>query len=217
MSVVDFEGGIPVPIGTQLKTPGRRVHANPLINLLADDIEVRSSTKSGWPTIILGQEDNTRIGVAVDYPGDWHKGPIDEVDIVLTEEQNWSAVVAYKNQRTAVEDGNYEIADYKGYELHEWDPETHPDVIEDCIDRNVTPIFYTVDAPDSYYAHVYQQANSYRTLKRMFGLFRYSQIQERQDRLYKLVVSRDIRWEDKDTSMQDLAKDILDSNSDSDE
>ncbi|WP_256289510.1 hypothetical protein [Halobellus inordinatus] len=215
MVVVDFEDGIPLPIGTQLNTPGRRVHANPLIRLLADDIEVHSSTKSGWPTIILGEQDDSRIGVAVDYPGDWHEGPIDEINIVLTEDQNWSAVVAYRNQTTAIEDGNYEIDNYEGYELHEWNPETHPEVIEDCVDREVTPIFYTADAPDSYNAHTYQLANSYRTLKRMFGLSRYSQIEDRQERLYTLVVPQDVRWEKEDRSMQKLAKDILNQDSDS--
>jgi hypothetical protein len=167
MTVVDFNDGIPLPIGTELNTPGRRVHSNPLVRLLANNIEVHSETKSGWPTIITGTQDDSRIGVAVDYPGDWHQGPIDEINIVLMEDQNWSAVVAYRNQSAAVEDGNYEIDDYEGYELHEWGPETHPEVIEDCTDRKVTPIFYTPDAPDKYYAHAYQQADSYRTLKKI--------------------------------------------------
>lgn len=215
MTVVNFEDGIPLPIGTQLNTPGRRVHANPLIRLIADGIKIHSSTKSGWPTIILGEQNDSRIGVAVDYPGDWHEGPIDEINLILTEDQNWSAVVAYRNQSTAVEDGNYEIDNYGGYELHEWDIETHPEVIEDCVDRQVTPIFYTADGPERYYAHAYQQANSYRTLERMFGLSRYSQIEERQDRLYTLIVSRDVRWEGEDTSMQELAKDILNQDSNS--
>jgi len=215
MPVVDFEDRIPLPMGTQLNTPGRRVHAHPLLRLLADDIKIHSSTKSGWPTIILGEQDDSRIGVAVDYPGDWHEGPIDEVNIVLTEDQNWSAVVAYRNQSTAVEGGNYEIDDYEGYELHEWDPGTHPEVVENCVDRKVTPIFYTADAPDRYYAHAYQQAKSYKKLKRMFGLSRYSQIEDRQERLYNLVVSRDVRWEKEDTSMQELANDILNQDSDS--
>ena len=215
MPVVDFEDGIPLPIGAQLNTPGRRVHANPLIRLLADDVEVRSSTNSEWPTIILGEQDDSCIGVAVDYPGDWHEGPIDEINIVLTEDQNWSAVVAYRNQSTAVEGGNYEIDDYEGYELRKWDPETHPEVIEDCVDRKVTPIFYTEDAPNRYHAHAYQQAKSYRILKKMFGLSRYSKIEDRQERLYTLVVSQDVRWEEEDTSLQELAKDILSQDSDS--
>lgn len=214
MSAVDFEHGIPLPIGAELNTPGRRVHSNPLVRMLADDIEVHSKTKSGWPTIILGKQDDSRIGVAIDYPGDWHEGPIDEINIVLTEDQNWSAVVAYQNQSAAVENANYEIDGYEGYERHEWDPETHPEVIEDCTDRKVTPIFYTPDAPNRYYAHAYQQANSYRTLKKIFGLSRYSKIEDRQEQLYTLVISRDIRWEKEDTSMQELAKDILDQDSD---
>jgi len=182
--------------------------------MLADDIKVHSKTKSGWPTIILGKQDDSRIGVAIDYPGDWHEGPIDEINIVLTEDQNWSAVVAYQNQSAAVENANYEIDGYEGYERHEWDPETHPEVIQDCTDRKVTPIFYTPDAPNRYYAHAYQQANSYSTLKKIFGLSRFSKIEDRQEQLYTLVISRDIRWEKEDTSMQELAKDILDQDSD---
>lgn len=211
MPTVDLEDGIPLPIGTELKTPGRRVHGNPLVRQLTDEVEIRSSTGSGWPTIILGKFEDSSLGVAIDYPGDWHNGPIDEINVGLNEDKDWFAMIAYRNKGIAVEDGNYEIDGYEGYELHEWNPGSHPEVIEDCIERNVTPIFYTPDSPNRHYAHVYQQADSYEPLREMFGLSRYSQIEERQERLYNLLVSRDDRWEEEDTSMQDLAKDILDS------
>ena len=213
MTTVNLEDGIPLPIGTALDTPGRRVHGNPVVRQLTDQVEVRSSTGSGWPTIILGEFEGSKLGVAIDYPGDWHEGPIEEIDVGIDEDKNWFAMVVYRNKQTAVQDGNYEIGDYDGYELQEWNEGSAPEIIEDCVERNVAPIFYTPENPHRYKAHAYQQADSFETLEKVFGLSRYSQIVERQERLYNLVVSRDDRWEDEDTSMQDLAKDILDSDS----
>lgn len=215
MATVNLENGIPLPIGTDLDTDGRRVHGNPLVRQLTDEVEIRSSTDSGWPTIIVGEFEGSSLGVAVDYPGDWHNGPIDEINVGINEDNDWFAMISFRNKDTAIESGNYEIDGYEGYELHEWNPGSHHEVIEECLERNVTPIFYTPDFPYNHYAHAFQKADSYLSLKKMFGLSRYPQIEERQERLYNFVVPQDARWEDEDTSMQDLAKDILNQNSDS--
>lgn len=213
MPVCEFEDRIPLPIGAQLSTPGRRVHANPLISWPAQEIRIHSTTENGWPTIILAKHDDGTIGVAIGYPGDWDDGPIEEIDILLTEHQTWACLIAYQNQSTAIADGRYDIEDYQGYELHEWNPENHPQIIKQSSNNKVTPIFYTPEAPDQYLAHTYQRSDSYETLENMFRLQRYPAIRRRQKRLRELVVPRDLRWKEENTHFQDIAKDILESES----
>lgn len=212
MVVIEFEDGIPLPLGTELNTPERRVHANPLIQFLVNDIEIESTTESGWPTLITGESEGSRIGVAVDYLGDWREVPIDEIDVVIDEEQRRSVLVTYSRKEAAIEEGQYNVHTYTGYELHEWKPENHPEIIEDCVNRNVTPIFHTPDKP-YYPALAYQRAEYFDPLKRMFRLSQYSTLIEREERLYQRVIPREERWRDEDTTYQDLAKDILDSDS----
>lgn len=220
MPVINFKehDGIPLPIGGELNTPGRRVHSNPLFTQLADNVTVHSSTDNGWPTLLIGKHEGSKVGVAVDYIGDWHADhSVEEIDIILNENQVWGAVVVYETRSAAVESGNYNTGEYQGYELYKWDVESRIDVISDCIDRNVTPIFYTEEAPDQHYADAYQRAESFDTLKRLFGLSQYQRIFDRQERLYNIIVPREERWRNKDTQYQDLARSILENDSDTDD
>jgi hypothetical protein len=107
MTVVDFDDGVPLPIGTQLKTVGQTVRAFPLVNYLLDDIDVVSSTDAGWPTLLTGISDGKRGGVAIDYPGQWRNLPAEEIDRSRGEDESWSVIIAYSDRSTAEQEGKY--------------------------------------------------------------------------------------------------------------
>ncbi|NIC00255.1 hypothetical protein [Halobacterium sp. R2-5] len=211
MGILDLENGVPIPMGTQLNTLKRTVHADPFIRMKSDSAEIRSSTESGWPTIITGESSDSRFGVAVDYLGSWHETPVDEIDILLSDDPEWTIIVTYPRLDLAREDPNYDIGDCKGYETHEHESVDVGKTLVESFDRGAAPVFHGSSEYNSAFAC--HRANSYESLKEMFNLSRYSHIEKREERIYNLVVSREARWEGKDTSMQDLAKDILDSDS----
>ncbi|QLG61991.1 hypothetical protein [Halorarum salinum] len=204
-----FEDAVPLPFGNEVDPAGRKVSATPIIEFRMDDITVQSSTERGWPTLIVGDDAGTSVGIGLYYPGDWHPVPVDEIDLILKEDQTWAVVVAYRTRRKAISDGNFDFGEFEGYECYEWATEARIEVIEYCTARGITPIFCNPTAPDRYIAYAYQEADSFNDLDRIFGLSRYPTVVERRKKLVNYVIPRDERWADKDTSLQEMAQDMF--------
>lgn len=213
MSDYDFDDGIPLPLG--VKVPRHTVYANPLVRFEITDPEIRRSTEAGWPTLITGSQDGDDVGVAIEYVGQWHKEkPIEEVDVIINSDQDRLAMVAFANKEVAVEAGRYETQGYNGYELLPWSAkEDGIDIVEERLDDGITPIFYTENHPE-YEAHAIQRASHYGTLESMFKLHEYSRIGPRHESLERMVIPREVRWEDKDTHLVDLANEVISDDAD---
>lgn len=213
---MEFDEGIPLPIGTEV--PQNTVLANSVLQVNGDNINIHDETDGGWPTIITLESNGHPVGIAVDYLGTWHSQDvgIEEVDLVLSyedDELEWRAIVAFTTKNDAIERGRYETKGYNGYELVPWNDNNRFERIEELLDEEVTPIVYTEDHP-TYAAHTMQEADNIYTLNRMFGIGELETLKRRRKRLFTKVVPRKMRWENKDTSLQNLAKEIVDSGQD---
>lgn len=209
-----FDGSIPLPIGT--KVPQNTVLANPILQIEGHDIEIHDETDAGWPTIATMESDGHPIGVAVDYLGAWHSQEvgIEEVDLILSYEDGewgWRAIVVFSNKREALERGRYESGGYNGYEFVPWNADDRYEKMDSLLDADVTPIAYTKDHRFNP-AHAMQEAQDIETLNRMFGLGDLKTLESRRERLFSRIVPQKVRWAEKDTSLQDLARGIVDQN-----
>lgn len=212
------EIGLPLPLG--LNIPQRTVNARSVITLNASEFKMVDSTDKGWPTLVIGSnnEIDEKLGVAIDYLGSWRNVPVQEADLVLGSDRTWWAVIAFHTADYAVDHANYEIDDYTGYELIDWADfkDKGFEEIQDYIHGGVTPITYTADHP-VYEAIAIQQAEQVGTLTRMFNLSRYQTLMNRKERLYKRVIPREERWDKLDTDQFDQLRDLYQSvTSDSD-
>lgn len=211
-----FDSSIPLPIGT--KVPQNTVLANPMLKMRGDDIKIHDETDGGWPTIITLQTDGHPAGIAVDYLGTWHGQDVgmEEVDLLLSYEDGewgWRVIVGFSTKYDATERGRYEMDGYNGYKLVPWNDDNRYERMEDLLDQDVTPIAYTEDHPRNA-AHAMQEASNIHTLNRMFGIGKLKTLTKRRERLFTKVVPREVRWEDKNTSLQKLAQEIVDSSQD---
>jgi hypothetical protein len=151
-------------------------------------------------------------GIAIDYLG-LHTGKtgIEEVDLVLLYqdgEWTWRAIVAFSSKSNAIEGGRYETDGYDGYEFVPWKADDRFDRMEALIEEDVTPIAYTKGEP-TYAAHAMQEADKIHVLNRMFGIGGLKTLTRRRKRLFNRVVPQEVRWKDEDTSLQNLAKQIV--------
>ena len=203
------ETGLPLPLGVRI--PGRTVNANSVVQLTASAFEVKQSTNNGWPTLVIGtyDESDEKEGVAIDYLGTWRDAPVQEIDLVLSQDRKWWAVVAFHTSDYAVNHGKYEVDGYNGYELIDW-PEYKElgfEGLEERIDEKVTPIMYTADRL-AYEAIALQRADTVDTLEQMFDLNRYTTLMQRKEKLYNTVVPREERWREFDTEKFDQLQDL---------
>jgi len=213
---MDFDGSIPLPIGTEV--PQNTVLANSMLQLHGDNIEIHDETDGGWPTIITLETDSHPVGIAVDYLGTWHGQDVgmEEVDLLLSYEDGewgWRAIVAFSTKKDAIDRGRYETDGYNGHELVPWNDDSRFERMEELLEEDVTPITYTEDHP-TYAAHAMQEADNIHTLNRMFGIGKLKTLTRRRKRLFTKVVPKEVRWENKDTSLQELARDIVDDSQD---
>jgi hypothetical protein len=205
----DADTVLPLPLGVRIS--GRTVNASSVVGLQASEFETIDSTNDGWPTLVIGENDkpSEKEGVAIDYLGTWRDAPVQEIDLVLSQDRNWLAVVAFHTSDYAVKHANYEIEGYNGYELIDWPDykETGFKGLEERIDNKVTPIMYTADHP-VYEAIALQRADNVDTLEQMFDLKRYTTLMERKEKLFNTVVPREERWRDFDTEQFDQLQDL---------
>lgn len=214
MTGIELQDSIPLPIGSTL--PNNTVHANSMLQLPADSIEIREDTENGWPTVIQAENsDGPTVGVAVDYLGSWHaqETQVEEIDLAIQYEDEdwfWFAVVVFSSREAALELGDFDIDGYNGYELVEWGSESLADRLRELLDEDVTPLVATEDHP-LLPVHTIQSSSNLSVLQRMFGLDRFTTLEERQERVLQNVVPRDVRWEDKQNNLMDIAKKVEDS------
>lgn len=202
--------GLPLPLGIGI--PGRTVNANPVLNLTADHFEAVSSTADGWPTVVVGTEDDDRLGVAIDYLGAWREAPVQEADLILDSDRTWWVVVAFHRSNLAVAHADYDVGGYAGYKYIDWRDfvEVGLEGLLEYVDDMVTPILHTANRP-AYEAIALQRADEVDTLVRMFDLERYGTLMERQERLFNRVVSREERWAESDTEQFDQLRHVYES------
>ncbi|MFB6198483.1 MAG: hypothetical protein ABEI52_09500, partial [Halobacteriaceae archaeon] len=208
---VEFEDTIPLPIGTEV--PHSTVTANPIIEVQGENIQIHDRTDRGWPTLVTYQYNEYSVGIAVDYLA-LHRQDVgmEEVDLLISyhdEEWSWQIVVAFSSQNEALERGHYKTDGYNGYELIPWNTDDRYEKMGDLMEDDITPIAYTEDHPE-YPAHAMQSADNIGVLERMFDIDKLQTLERRQERLFTKVVPKEVRWDDKDTGLQDLARDILD-------
>ncbi|MDB2265835.1 hypothetical protein PM025_17300 [Halorubrum ezzemoulense] len=189
-----------------------------MVQLEGENIEVEAETDSGWPTIITLESDGHPAGIAVDYLGMWHGRNVgmEEVDLLLIYENGewrWRAIVAFSTEQDAIERGQYEADGYNGYKLVPWNTDDRFDQMEELLDEDITPIVYDQDYPTNA-AHVMQKADSIHTLNRILGIGQLKTLTKRRKQLFTKIVPRSVRWENKENSLQELARDVVDNRRD---
>ena len=213
---MEFEDSIPLPLGSKL--PQNTVLANSMVQLEGDNIKIEAETDSGWPTIITLESDGYPAGVAVDYLGIWHGRNVgmEEVDLLLSYEDGewgWQAIVAFSTKQDAIERGQYKADGYNGYKLLPWNTDDRFEQMEELLDENITPIVYDENYPTNT-ALVMQKADSIHILNRILGIGQLKTLTKRRKQLFNKIVPRSARWEDKENSLQELARDIIDDQQD---
>lgn len=185
----------------------------PFLTLDLSDPEVKSATDGGWPTVIADDAGAEVLGVAADYPAQWHDTPAWEIDVWVDSSYDWWVLVEFEDLSTAEETGRYRWNDHAGVERRVWDREerTFKSMRADVNDET-TPIYHVED--HSLPAFAIQRATSYSTLERLFDLGRYDPLEDRRQRLEVATIPREERWENEDTSLQDLAAEVLDEDQD---
>jgi hypothetical protein len=189
-----------------------------MLEIRGDNIKIHEETDGGWPTIVTLETENHPVGIAVDYLGTWHGQDvgIEEVDLLLSYEDGewgWRAIVAFTTKDDAINRGRYKTSGYNGYELVAWSDDNRYERMDKLLDQDITPIAYTEEHP-TYPAHAMQEAGNIHVLNRMFGLGKLKTMEERREKLFKKVVPRDVRWDDEDTSLQDLARNVVENDED---
>lgn len=143
---------------------------------------------------------------------------MEEVDLLIgykDGEWSWWTIVAFSSKNEAINRGRYGVDGYEGCELVPWNTDGRFGRMMELMDEDVTPIAYTEGKPQ-YPAHAIQEADDIHVLNRMFGLDDLETLEKRRERLFEKVVPREVRWQDKDTSLRDLARDIEDQEDDED-
>jgi hypothetical protein len=208
---MDFDDSIPLPVGTMLSQ--NTVLANPLLQVHWNNVEIHSETDSGWLTVATFETNGHPAGVAIDYLGAWHSRDtgMEEVDLTLSYddgEWTWRAIVAFSTKSDAIERGRYETDGYNGHEFVPWHTDDLFESMEELIEENKTPIAYTEGKP-TYAAQAMQEADNIHTLNRMFGIGNLETLTRRREELFKRVVPREVRWQDKDTSQPEWVEKIF--------
>lgn len=187
----------------------------PLLTVSLSDPEVRSATDGGWPTVVVGEESRSVLGVAAGYPAQWHDStPEWEIDVLVDSDYEWWVLVEFEDLATAEASGRYGWGDRDGVKRRPWDRKPLAfESVRETVDGTVTPIYHD-ETDHDLPAFAIQRADSYSTLKRMFDLRRYGPLAERREQLEVATVPRETRWEDEDTSLRDLAEDVVDDETD---
>lgn len=166
------------------------------------------STDDGWPTVIVGKQEETSVGVAIGHVTQLNDKPAEEVDIFVDAARNWWAIVEFTDLDDAVSGGRYEVQDCDSYEVIPCDRRTEGfDLFTDYADDQVTPIF---EMGDDAAAFAIQRASNYRTLESIFRLDTYAGVNNRQKRLEREILPRE-EWLDKN-SLTGIARDLSDDN-----
>lgn len=205
---VNFDESVPLPIGTRVDNS--TIKTNPLAQIYGEDIKTHDTTDNGWPAIITLDIDEGTAGVAISYPGTWHRWTATEEVNLICEYRDgeliWYTIAAFGSKPSAVKNGRYEIQGYDSYEIVPWNADDRLSRMDNMMDKNVTPIVCTESRFTSK-AYVMQKADDINVLNRMFRLENLNTLTKRRKRVFEEVVPQEVRCED--NPLQDVAKRVL--------
>lgn len=204
----DFQGGIKLPWGPYGERLTYYEDSFIFLTLGINDAEVVETTENGWPTVIIGDQDETPVGVAIGHVTQLNDKPAEEIDIFVDSERDWWALVEFADLDAAVSSGRYETQGYDGYEVLPIDRRKEGfELFTDYADDHVTPIF---EMDDDAAAFAIQRASSYGTLDSMFRLATYAGVNDRQRSLERKILPRE-EWLDKN-SLTGIARNLSNDN-----
>jgi hypothetical protein len=199
-----FEQGIDLPWGPYGERYTEYDDSFSVLTLEMAGAEVVDTTESGWPTVVVGHQDGTTVGVAIGHVTQLNDKPVEEIDVFVDDERNRWALVEFADLEAALSGGRYGVRGYEGYEVLP---------IERCsegfslfgayADDRTTPIF---EMEDDAAAFAIQRAPDFGALDAMFRLAEYSGIDERRRTLERHVLPRD-EWLDRN-ELTDIARDL---------
>lgn len=204
----DFEDGIKLPWGPYGERLTYYEDSFTFLTLDIDDAEIKETTNSGWPTVIIGKQDETPVGVAIGHVTQLNDKPAEEIDVFVDPERNWWVLVEFADLDAAVSSGRYETQGYGGYEVLPIDRRKEGfELFTDYADDRVTPIF---EMDDDAAAFAIQRSSNYGTLDSMFRLDTYAEVNDRQRSLERRILPRE-EWLDRN-SLTGIARDLSDDN-----
>lgn len=203
-----FQSGVDLPWGPYGE---RFTYYDDSFVFLTIDIsepEVIESTESEWPTVIIGEQNGTKVGIAIVHVTQLNEKPIEEIDIFVDSHQDWWVLVEFADLDAALSGGRYGIQGYNGYEIIPCKQRLEGfDLFTSYADKKETPIF---KMDDDTAAFAIQRSPNFGTLHSMFKFDTYSNIKERQQSLERQVLSRD-EWLKKN-SLTGIAQDLTEDN-----
>jgi len=204
----EFSGRIDLPWGPYGERLTYYEDSFTFLTLDFEDLEVIKSTDDGWPTVIVGQQNGTRVGVAIGHVTQLNEKPAEEVNIFVDADRDWWTLVEFEDLDAAISGGWYGAQDYDDYRVIPCDRRTEGfDLFNEYADDRVTPIFKMED--DSA-AFAIQRASNYGTLESIFRLDTYANVTSRQKTLEREVLPRK-DWLSKN-SLTEIADDLSDKN-----
>jgi len=205
--MTDISDGVRLPWGPFCTRSTR--YEEPLLSLDMSNIEVIERTdNAGWPTVVVGESEDTDVGVAISYPAQWRDKPAEEIDLFYDSEGDWWALVEFRNLAKAKATGRYERHGYKGFEVMDRSRADEGfDLFREYAEDQVTPLF---EMPDDSVAFAIQRADDFEALADLFRFGQYPNIEGRFRRLRKRVVPHD-EWVS-DNPLSDIARDLNEEN-----
>lgn len=201
------QSGVDLPWGSYGERYTTYEDSFTFLTLECSDVDVVATTDDGWPTVILGQQDGTPVGVAIVHVTQLNDKPAEEIDIFVDAEHNWWVLVEFAELSAAVSGGQYKTAGYNGYEKLPCERRSEGfDLFNAYAESRITPIF---ELTDNAAAFAIQRSSEFEPLQRLFRLDEYSQIATRQNRLERRVLPREEWLENNPLTgvARDLSKD----------
>jgi hypothetical protein len=204
----EFSDGINLPWGPHGERYTEYEDSFTFLTLDFENLEVVESTGDEWPTVIVGEQNETRVGVAIGHVTQLNNKPAEEINIFVDADRNWWCLVEFEDLDDAVSGGRYEAQGYSDYRIIPCERRTEGfDLFTKFADDRVTPIFKRKD--DSA-AFAIQRASDYGTLNSIFKLDTYAGVTDRQKTLKREVLPRE-DWLNQNP-LTEIADDFTDDN-----
>lgn len=183
----EFREGIDLPWGPYGERYTDYEDSFTFLTLDFDAVEIVETTGGGWPAVMVGDRDGTKVGVAIDHVTQLRDKPAEEIDVFVDSDGNWWALVEFADLDEALSGGRYNTQGYDGYERIPCERRTEGfELLVEFADDRVTPIF---EMPDDSAAFSIQRASNFGTLHSIFRFETYSTLVERQKTLERQIRS----------------------------